>query len=223
MVKHQATKNPYRFISSLAVFSSIGPILLFARVIGSDSMRYVFLIWNLALAALVPLLAWWLISRICVHGWLHWQQIFLTIIWISFLPNSFYLITDYIHLRETYEASLLYDVTMMTSFVLSGLILGMTSVYLVHKQLEKRFKAQDAWLIVGAIFLASSFAIYLGRYTRWNTWDIILRPAGLLFDVSDRFVNPAAHGDTYLTTLVFFFILFSLYWVVYETAQFLRR
>lgn len=214
---------PYRFIASLAALSGVSVLLLLLRVAESSSMRYVFLLWNLFLALVPLLLAWWLVMRIREQGWLKWQQILLTLAWLGFLPNSFYIITDFVHLRQNYEASLIYDIALLMGFALSGMIFGLTSIYLVHRELVKRLAARQAWLIVSGVLLLSSFAMYLGRFTRWNTWDVLLRPAGLLFDVSDRFINPAAHTQTYQTTFVFFVVLMSLYWVVWEGLQLVRR
>lgn len=216
-------KPPYRLVAALGLSCSVSIGLLVARVIASDSQRYTFLIWNLALAAVPLLLGWWLVQRIEEYGWFKWQQVILTAAWLSFLPNSFYIITDFIHLRETYEASLMFDVVLLLSFALNGLILGFISLYLVHAQLIKRFHPKTAYLVVAIILLACSFAAYLGRYTRWNSWDVLLRPAGLLFDVSDRFINPAAHQETYLVTLLMFGLLMSLYAVIWESARLLRQ
>lgn len=213
-------KNPTRLILSVAVVCAVAVLLLTGRYIQSDSTRYVFLIWNLALAAIAPLLAWWLVYRVQKYGWLKWQQVALTIGWLAFLPNSFYIITDYIHLRQTYEVSILFDVVVITSFVMAGLILGYMSVYTVHKELQKRLSVRYTWMAIGGIFLASSFAIYLGRFSRWNTWDIFLKPAGLLFDVSDRVVNPIVHFETYAVTGTFFVLLFAVYWVVWEAIAY---
>jgi uncharacterized membrane protein len=219
----KAEKPPYRFVASLVTLSLVGVLLLIARVIESDSLRYVFLFWNLMLAALPALLAWWLVQRIREHGWLRWQQLALTAVWVGFLPNSFYLVTDFIHLRQTYEASLLYDIAMLTSFIISGFVFGFIGLYLVHLELAKRLRPRNAWLIITGLLLASSFALYLGRFTRWNTWDVLFKPAGLLFDVSDRFINPSSHGQTYQTTIIFFVILVALYWVIWEAMQLMKR
>lgn len=219
---HNQAKQ-YKFIASLAGVGVVSIVLLFGRVFGSDSDRYVFLLWNLVLASIAPMVAWWLVVRIRKFGWLHWKQLAITGIWLVFLPNSFYLITDLVHLRFNYEATLLYDTILLQSFVLAGLAFGYTSVFMVHRELEKRFRPRTTWSIISAVFLATSFAIYLGRFTRWNTWDIILKPAGLLFDVSDRFVNPGEHGDTYLTTLTFFMVLLTVYVVIWQAIQLTQK
>lgn len=75
-----------------------------------------------------------------------------------------------------------------------------------------------AYVAAQGALLLSSFAIYLGRYLRWNTWDIIINPAGLIFDVSDRIINPGTYSLTFIVTAVFFVVLGSAYAVVYRLA-----
>ncbi len=217
-----ATK-PYRFIGSLAFLSLVSACLLTLRMINSNSVRYGFMYWNLFLALIPLLLAWWLIQRVRLHGWLQWQQILLTCAWFVFLPNSFYLMTDLIHVRPNFEADLLFDITILMSFILAGLAFGFTSLYLVHREVRRRLPEIQSYGLVALILLASSFAICLGRYTRWNTWDIVLQPAGLLFDVSDRLLNPVTHFQTYQTTVTLFLLLLGTYAVIWEAVRLLSR
>lgn len=221
--KKSPAVSPVRLIGSLGFISIIVISLLMLRVELSESSRYIFMIWNLTLAIAPAFLAWILVKRVAEYGWLNWKQILLTILWIVFLPNSFYLITDLVHLRPNYEADIFYDIGLLSGFIMAGLLYGYIGVYLVHNQLNRRMSESRAYGLIALLFLAVSFAICLGRYTRWNTWDILLRPAGLLFDVSDRFINPHMHQQTYQTTIVLFLIVFGTYTVVYESARLLRR
>ncbi len=223
MAKKKPPLALQRFIISIICLCLLSVFLLVIRIIASDSTRYIFLLWNLILAAIPVLIAYVLTQRVRQFGWIKWQQIVLTILFLGFLPNSFYLVTDLVHLRETYEASLIYDVVLLVSFMWSGLVLGYCAVYLVHIELKRRMSENQALGLAMLLLLAVSFAIYLGRYTRWNTWDLLMQPAGLLFDVSDRFINPAVHSDTYSTTGIIFLLLASLYFVIYETTQLVRR
>lgn len=212
----------HRFFISLGVLGLVSYSLLITRIIASDSLRYGFLFWNLVLAAVPMLLAWWLVHVIRHKGWLGWQQAVAAALWILFLPNSFYIVTDFIHLRANYEADLLFDVTVLTSFMITGLIYGFVSVFLVHQQLQRRWSEVKAYGVIALILLAASFAVCLGRYTRWNTWDVLLKPAGLLFDISDRVINPSAHVQTYQTTVVLFLVLFAAYVVCWEGVRLVR-
>lgn len=217
------TRSPARLRIALIAFYIFSLVLLTGRILVTDSTRYIFLYWNALLAVIPVFLAMWLVHRIKTNGWLKIKQVILTIVWLSFLPNSFYLLTDLLHLRPTYEASYLFDITMLSSFMINGLILGFISIFMVHKQIVKRMDELRAYSLVATIILVCSFAMYLGRFTRWNTWDLLLQPAGLLFDVSDRVINPGAHGETYSFTFLLFAFLFSLYVIIWESSRYLSR
>lgn len=220
--RQSVAASPYRLLASLAFLSVVCVMLLIFRIAFTESLRYTFLFWNLILAIVPALIAWWLARRVRTHGWLKWQQIGLTALWVSFLPNSFYLITDLIHLRPNYEADILFDITLLTGFIMAGLAFGYGSIYLMHIEILKRLRERWAYGIVALLFVAVSFAVFLGRYMRWNTWDIVLRPAGLLFDISDRVINVDAHLQSYQITLVMSLLLFSGYSVMFETARLLK-
>jgi len=213
MGKRKLTGAQTNLLLALLASSAVTVIIFTIRVVAGDSWRYLFMVWNLFLAWL-PLVFAWGLHRWLRHGrWASWQGILLTALWLGFLPNSFYILSDFIHLGATGEIGLLYDVVVLTSFIFNGVLLGYTSLYLVHRELLKRLPARYAHALVGAVLLLCSFAIYLGRYLRWNTWDILVNPAGILFDVSDRFINPAAYPRTFSTTASFFVLLSMMYGV----------
>jgi uncharacterized membrane protein len=216
-------REVYYFIASIGLSCLASLTLLLGRIIFSGSLRYVFLVWNLVLAIIPLMLAWWLYERLRTLSWFKWQQVFITLLFLGFLPNTFYLITDFVHLRPTDEVGLYFDVVMLSSFVFNGIILGLTSIYLLHKRLLRRMGERDSLGIIAVVFFLASFAAYLGRFTRFNSWDVILRPAGLLFDVSDRFVNPGQHSDTYLATITLFFVLFFTYLVIYSALRLVKN
>lgn len=181
------------------------------------------MLWNLFLAWLPVLFAFGLRANLDKKPLSHWQNLLLFVVWLGFLPNSFYIMSDLIHLQSSGETLVLYDVAMMMSFVLNGLILGYISVFVVHRLLLQRFRLRYAHSLIGLVLLASGFAIYLGRYLRWNTWDVLFNPAGILFDLSERIINPLGHAQTYIITLVFFVVIASTYAVVYELVSMLGR
>lgn len=211
------------FIATVGLACLVSIVLLIGRIVAGDSLRYIFLVWNLVLAVIPLLIAWWLIDRLQnKQSWFLWPNILLSLFFIGFLPNTFYLITDFVHLHQTDEVSLYFDVVLLSSFVFNGVVLGFTAIFLIHKELLKRLSERKAMTIVAVIFLLASFAAYLGRFTRFNSWDIVLRPAGLLFDVSDRFINPTRHVDTYLSTVTLFAVLLSLYLVIYRASKLIK-
>ena len=54
---------------------------------------------------------------------------------------------------------------------------------------------------------------------RWNSWDVLLNPAGILFDISDKLIHPLTNLDMFTTTLSFFILLGSLYIVGWQLGE----
>ena len=206
---------------ALLLSNALGVGFLGLRALEAGNSRYGFLIWNAMLAWLPLGFALWLMRRLKRSRWLTPGNVLLTLAWLGFLPNSFYLITDLIHLRVTGEVSVLYDAVMFCLFIFNAYLVGFMSLYLVHRELERRHRPKVP-AVVGLVLLACSFAIYLGRTLRWNTWDVLVNPAGLLFDVSDRVINPGLYPQTMVTTMSFFLLLGSVYLVVWRLAGVLR-
>lgn len=213
----------YQPLGRALLLSNTVSLVLFAiRVFGADSFRFGFMFWNLLLGAVPLVFAIWLVKSLRKRVWLSWQNLALTILWLAFLPNSFYILTDYIHIHLTGEINILFDVVLFFSCIFNAYVFGFWSLYLVHREIQKRLKIHQANLIVAATLFISSFAIYMGRYQRWNSWDVLAHPFGLLFDVSDRLTNPVEHPQVLTTTLTFFLLLGSIYWVILQFVNVIR-
>lgn len=212
-----------RLAAALIVSNLVSVILFLIRVEQAQNIRYWFLLWNLVLAWLPLGLILLLRERLKTARWLTWKSIGLSMLWLGFLPNSFYLASDLIHLRSTGEVSVLFDIVMFMSFIFNGLAAGFASVFLMHSMLLRRIRRDYVHGIIGGVLLLCSFAIYLGRDLRWNTWDILVNPAGILFDVSERVINPLTHSEAFSITALFFVFLGSIYAVVWQFVAALRN
>lgn len=213
----RGVNKQYRPVVQALVVSNLVSLVLFAvRILGADSFRFGFLFWNLLLAAVPLFLALLLIWNLGRQRWLSWQNLVLTFTWLGFLPNSFYILSDLIHIHLTGEINILFDVVLFFSCIFNGYVLGFWSLYMVHRELLKRVGRERSHMAVAGILFVCGFAIYLGRYLRWNSWDVLVHPFGVLFDVSGRLANPVAHPQSVTTTLTFFMLLGSMYWVIYE-------
>ena len=51
--------------------------------------------------------------------------------------------------------------------------------------------------------LLSGYGVYLGRVHRWNSWDVIAHPRGLLGCIADCLFNPSLHIHTYMVSGLF--------------------
>ncbi len=165
----------------------------------------------------------WLEHVIHRKLWSSWFALAITGLWLVLLPNAFYMISDFVHIQDVSRVDLLYDVVMFASFIFNGVFLGLISLYLVHWELAKRLRRRTATTFIGIIILSCSFAIYIGRELRWNTWDILTNPSSVLFDVSDRVLNPREHPKAFTTTISFFVVLSSMYLVLWHIAKVARQ
>lgn len=213
----------YQRIVTLIILTNLVSVLFFVlRLIGAENFRYWFMLWNLVLAWIAPLLAWALVKQLQKQPWKNWGSILLTLLWIGFLPNSFYMVSDLIHVQQTGEVSIIFDTVLFTSFIFNGFIAGYLGTFLVHRELLKRFSAKRAYAIIVSIFALSSYAIYLGRVLRWNTWDAMFHPAGLLFDISDNILNPLSHPQAFVITASFTLLISTFYLLAFELLRALR-
>ncbi|GAC1390526.1 MAG: DUF1361 domain-containing protein [Candidatus Saccharimonadales bacterium] len=193
------------------------------RFLATQDSRYSFMLWNLLLATIPLLFAYTLHHRLQTTGWRQPINILLTLLWLGFLPNSFYLLSDLIHLKNTGEINMLYDAVLFASFIFNGYIAGFASLYIIHINLIKRIVRRQTFFIILGILLVTSFAIYLGRSLRWNSWDLVFNPFAIIFDVSESIVDPSSFPQAFVTTGSFFLLLSSIYTVAWETMGLLRE
>ncbi len=193
------------------------------RVVDIGQVAFSYLPWNLVLAWIPLVLVALLVRGLRTRAWSSWPMLLLSLAWLLFLPNSFYLVSDYIHLQDIVYGNILYDAILFTMFVFTGLLLGFCSVYMFHLELRKRLSPRTSAAGVGFVLLACSFAIYIGRDLRWNSWDVLSSPAGLLFDLSDRIVRTSGYHAMAGTVAAFFALLGGMYVVGWRLANLSRH
>jgi uncharacterized membrane protein len=180
---------------------------------GSDFYR--FLIWNLVLAwvPLVFALAAYASARHRASG----ASVVFGVLWLLFFPNAPYLLTDFIHLRETPTTPLWYDALMLASFAWTGLVLGYASLYLMQ-MIWQRAAGTLSWLGVVAALALASLGVYLGRFLRLNSWDALVRPRRLAQVIHANLENPVQHPRLIASLIVLTTALTIGYLVVYSAV-----
>ena len=211
-----------QFILALLASSAVSVGLFSYGALRNHSLNYEYLVWNLFLAWLPLLFAVRLTVLLKRKLWSSWEALGTSVLWLVFLPNSFYMISDFIHLQDVKRVDILYDTVMFTSFIYTGVVLGFSSLYLIHLQLRRRLshRATTGW--IAATLLVCSAAIFVGRDLRWNSWDILTNPGGLLFDLSDRLQHASAYPQMLVIISGFFVLLLSMYGLLWRGAQLLR-
>lgn len=181
------------------------------RFIYTDTKVFLFLNWNLFLA-FVP---WAVTSVTILKPKLQTYRITIFIllsIWLLFFPNAPYILTDLFHLRLKSAMPKWFDLILILSFAWTGLVFGFLSLWDIEKILSKSMNRIWMSLISVCLLFIGSFGIYLGRYLRWNSWDIINEPFNLLYDITDRLINPFDHPRTWGVTLFMGIFLNMIYW-----------
>jgi uncharacterized membrane protein len=232
------TKPPsyfYRNRYSIAVFVLLNLacliciLLVAARVAYSDTDRHAGLIWNLFLAWIPFMLAYF------AHA-VSWRRatLFLIIpiiafLWLIFFPNAPYMLTDLQDLsRRAAGAPLWYDVIIVVWASWTGMLLGVISLYLMQDIIIRTFGRIIGWLFVFVISFLSSFGVYIGRFVRLNSWDILQNPAetaqqvlGVVIDPSRRL---AAFTALYTTFFLFvFLLLYSFSHMLHEQSSIVEQ
>ena len=172
--------------------------LLAGRVWRSHHLTYLFLAWNLFLAV-IPAVAGALVlwSRTTA------VRVLWGIVWLLFLPNAPYIVTDFVHLVPRPPIPLWYDVALLLSCAGTGLLLGYSSVADVQEAVAARFGTAAGWFVAMAALLISGFGVYLGRFLRWNSWDPIRNPGALVERLGGYGLNPMSHPRTVAVTFVY--------------------
>src|SRR6185503_20161926 len=141
--------------------------LLVVRITLTGQLTYAFIAWNLFLAW-IP----FAISQRITGVTNRWKILLLFSAWLLFLPNAPYIITDFLHLKERPPIPYWFDVLLLFSAALNGLLLGLVSLFTIEGFLAKRYGNRISALLILCSFFLCAFGIYIGRYLRWNSWDI---------------------------------------------------
>jgi uncharacterized membrane protein len=193
-------------------------VLLTVRISRSHSLLFFFLFWNLFLAA-IPFAASLVAGRTRSFA----LQGLALIVWLMFLPNAPYILTDFFHLKPRPPVPLWYDLLLLASSAGTGLLLGYASTLIVHRVAAQRFGTRIGWTIAIAAQLLSAFGIYLGRFLRWNSWEVVTNPVPLFADLADRVMNPFSYPNTFAVTALFSVTLTLGYVALHVLAENTRR
>jgi len=170
--------------------------LLFRTKI-TGSFFLTFLIWNLFLATIpygITFLMQWQKSLQHLSG-----KIILGVLWLLFLPNAPYIISDLQHIIHSQGLVRLYDTLLISAFAVLSLFFMSFSV----KDMIMILKLKRSTLFLLSLFILCGFGIYLGRYLRWNSWDVIQNPTGLMEDIYNRLRHPIRYKHAWWITVFY--------------------
>lgn len=197
-------------ISKLVLVSFIFvTITCFAYVIPTNDVKWILIIWNCFLAV-VPLYCGMFAEYFIIRNKKLLTVIF-SAVWLLFFPNSLYMLTDFKYISsftmenwDNYQ-SIGYNIInwiFLADLVVSifcGVLFGMISLYIMQNLVRERFSRLKTALFVVFVMLLSSFGIYIGRFPRLNSWDV-LRPWFLI--------------EKIMSSITVFTVFFVLYFTI---------
>ena len=203
---HRAAVFP---LLMLLLASGAAAALVLLRAGLRGHWRYLSLLWNLLLAW-VPLVC---ALGVCRQyragrtGWRLWSRV---AAWLLFFPNAPYIFTDLTHLNAWFRGHFWGDLTMILLVALTGFLLGFLSLFLMQAVVADAFGRVASWLFILVVAPLGGLGVYLGRFLRWNSWDIVAHPLGVTHDITQLAVHPLVNAGPLRFQAVFaFFLLFS--------------
>ena len=196
-----------RAISLLILFCIV---LFLIRSFYTQSIFLGFLLWNIVLAT-IPYIASEYLQKVNLSKI---KTSSIICIWLLFLPNSPYIITDFIHLHNSESTLIWYDLFMVFSFAFTGLLLAIISMYDIYLIIQQKWSLKTANLSIIIISFLCGYGIYLGRFLRLNSWYIFTKPVNTLQQIATSLLNQQA----WYISLGFGALLYLIFYV-FKTFQ----
>jgi len=209
-------QQQYQLLKLLVPFllsSALCCFLIVVRVMRTDTFRYSFLIWNLFLAWMPLLFAYFLYRKPLPKGFLGMPSVIVSHkekfsfllffgLWLIFFPNAPYLISDLVHLRHNQGTILWFDAAAFFCFAATGLQVGLLSLFLVEKTIAQITSKPVAWLVISGSIWLSGLGVYIGRELRFNSWDLVTDPIQLFQGIAQELTIHAISMTLLYATLI---------------------
>lgn len=185
--------------------------MLGTRVIISGQITYLFLFWNLFLAAIPYFISSHFSTKRGGQSFSIFEK-FLVIVWVLFLPNAPYILTDLFHLNSLSGIPLWFDLILILFFALTGLLFWIISMIQMKNVMKHFLNRRVVYFLEVLLIFASGYGVYIGRYQRWNSWDLILHGGEILTESFQIFINPLINIEVFAMTFCFSFLLAFIYY-----------
>ena len=205
----------HRWLLLSAAFSCF---LLGIRMLVTHSIAYIFLPWNLFLAFIPYWITCWVSKDVTVmENKIKLVLCFLA--WLLFIPNSFYIMTDLFHLIHVRSAPKWFDLLLIFSFAWNGIVCGIVSLRKVEAVVSLLKGSRFSLLLVLVVMWLIAFGIYLGRFLRFNSWDIITDPFSLVREITAMIIHPFENGYAWGMTMCYAIFMTLLYFTVKKMGE----
>jgi len=205
----------HQWLLASAIFSCV---LLVIRMLVTGTIEYIFLPWNLFLAFIPYWITWWMTINISIIE----NKIKLIIAlaaWLLFIPNSFYIITDLFHLIHVRTAPKWFDLLLLFSFAWNGIVCGMLALRRVEQVMLFLSGKGFSLLLVFIVMWLNAFGIYIGRFLRFNSWDIITDPFRLVAEIGQMIFQPFDNAYAWGMTICYAIFMTLLYFTIKKMSE----
>jgi len=185
-------------------------VLLAIRAFYTGSVTYFFYPWNLFLA-LVPVFISGLLIK---QRALNYKGVLLFALWLLFLPNAPYLVTDIFHFEQRPPVPFWFDLILVVSGAWNGILLCMISLFRVERFLKISWNSNIVSKLMPLIIVLCGYGVYIGRYLRYNSWDVVTEPLGILRTSTHHIHHPFQNLNVWLFTFVFASFLGIIYFTI---------
>ena len=182
-----------RVLTASMLFSCL---LVAIRVFHTGRLTFIGMAWNLFLAYFPYAISSALTTKSREQRYRQPLRILLFLTWLLFIPNSFYILTDLFHLADGHRNSRIpqwFDLALILSFAWNGLLLGLLSTRQIEKLLAPEASAAGRLVFLYPVMWLNALGVYIGRYLRYNSWDIVTNPFDLLTDIFRMILHPLRH------------------------------
>jgi uncharacterized membrane protein len=144
------------------------------------------------------------------------------LVWLLLLPNAGYLVTElnYSHRQDGERVPLWYDIVAVLTLAMSGVLNTVVNVFVAQALLaivlfpddDEPFRRPASWVAVVVVLALVSVGVYLGRYVRFNSWDL-LHPAQFARKLVQHFRARGVVRDALLFVVlhtVFFALMYAI-------------
>lgn len=205
--------SAFYFTMTLSVCFTL--TLVFIRAFITAQFIYVFYVWNLFLA-IIPV---FISNKLLQQKSLSVKSYSLIFLWLIFFPNAPYIVTDLFHFMKRDNIPLWFDLLIVTTAAWNGLILGFVSLNNVEQFLSKHITLKKVKLLMTLSFLLCGFGVYLGRFLRFNSWDVFNNFDDLVVEISSRFIHPFLHTSTWSFSFLFAVMIALFYLSIKQVSM----
>jgi len=145
---------------------------------------------------------------------MNFRAICLLAMWLLFFPNAPYLVTDLFHFSEREGCPVWFDLILVSSASWNGIMIATISLLRVEEFLRKCFNHKKVLLLLLFFIVLCGYGVYLGRFPRFNSWDIITNPTGLAYYITNSLIHPHRNISVWAFTATFSWLFGIIFFTI---------